>query len=413
MKKYLRKLSVMTLAILIVCCFAGCGDRAPQAPENVTAAYDGNGNVIVSWDRVENAAEYKVYFDGEFVGRAEDSKCVIADVEEGKSYNIEVVAVAYDKKERKISSEAGESSLEIPIMVGSMNSIQAIPRGSHFYLKWEDIAGATSYEIKLAEDATAASFSDSQAWINNVQDGQQFHLFIRPVRNVGSYTYYGEWGQYDITFPAYEYDKIPFEDAIDLDLERLKLWAKTNGYQIKVTEQDGVTTANVSCKDENNAGAVNNAGRVLGSTLAGLLDGVTGSIGETYNEDFTDANNLVGALMAAGGVDEYVEEKTDDATVAGIASGVVSGMKTLVSDADIHYIYRYSNTTDAAFLCEFTMLHSGNESYLQERYGSYETDADGFYHFVTTAGVPILVGTDIRTSNYSRYNYVAVCHQNR
>lgn len=414
MKKYLRKLPIIVLAVLMICGFAGCGSMGfhVETPKNVTAAYDGNGNVTVSWDQVENVAEYEIYFDGELVDTKQDSECVIADVEEGRSYDIEVVAIAFNKKERKFSSEAAESSLEIPIMVGSMNSIQAIPKGSYFHLKWEDIAGATSYEIKLAEDDTATSISAGQAWIHNVQDGEQFHLYIRPVRNVGKYTYYGEWGQYDITFPAYKYDQISFEDAIDLDLDRLKLWAETNGYQIKVTEKDGATIANVSCKDENNAGIINNAGRVLGSTLAGLLDGVTGSIGETYNEDFSDANNLVGALVAAGGVDEYVEEKKDDAAVAGLASGVVSGLKALNSDADIHYIYQYSNTADAAIFCESYMLNSGNESYLQDRYGSYETDANGFYHFVTAAGVPILVGTDIFTSNYSSYNYVAVCHQN-
>ena len=403
MKKYLRKLSVVIFTVLMVCSCVACGSIKLEVPQNVDATYDGNGNVYVSWDEVENATQYEVYFDGDLVWTGEETKYKVNNVEEGKTHTVKVIATAF-KKDEKFSSEAAECNLDIPIMLGELNTIRTVPNGSRLYLYWDDIEGASFYEAKLSEDGEIFSLTDSNGIINDMQDGQQLDVYIRPVRRVGNYIYSRDWSKFELLFPTYQYDQLPYEYAIDLDLERLKYWAKTNGYKVDVTEADGITFADVHFKDVNNAGFANGLGRFLGSVLGGFLTGVADSAQETYNSDFSDIDSMVGAFVGAGGVEKYTDEKEEEFKIAGKAGAVAYGLTSLLTDTDIHYVYRYCDTRESAVLCESYMLNMNNESYFENRYQNFEKGADGYYHLQTSTNYPIRIYTGVKFVENFDYN---------
>lgn len=413
MKKYLRKLSFVMLVVLIACSFVACGNSAInlEKPQNVDATYDGNGNAYVSWGAVENATQYEVYFDGKLVGTGKETKCKVNNVEEGKSHTIKVIATAF-KKDEKFSSEVAECNLDIPIMLGKLDTIRNVPNGSRFYLDWDDIEGASFYEVKLSEDGEIVSLTDSYVYINEMKDGQQLDVYIRPVRKIGNYIYNEDWSRFELSFPTYQYDKLPYEYAIDLDLERLKYWAKSRGYEVDVTKSDGITFADVHFKDGNNSGLAKGLGRFLGSLIEGYLTAAAGSAQQTYNSDFSDIDNMVSAFVGAGGIENYVEEKEKEIQTAGKAGAVAYGLTSLLTDTDIHYVYRYCDTRESAVLCESYMLNMNNESYFENRYKNCEKGADGYYHLQTSTDYPIRIYTGVKFIENFDYNVTVIGYDN-
>lgn len=409
MKRYLRKLMVMMAVVCMLCSFTGCSHTIKlDAPTNITSAYDGNGNAIVSWDNVENASGYDIYMDGGYLDTIEDSNCEITNVEEGKTHSIEVMAIAFNKKEEKFTSEPAQSNLDIPVMLDNLKLINIKQDGSFLYLYWDKVKGATSYEMKISEDGEAEQFDENARYISNMQDGQQLSIYIRTVRNVGTYIYYGDWGRYDISFPAYEYSSLGFESAICLDIDRLKLWAKKRGYSVRIIEEDGVTFADVHYEDKNNSGFTKGLGRLVNSVIEGFLTGAVDSAGQTYNSDFADISSTIEAFSKSGGVKGYASEKKEELKNAGTAGAFVYGLNSLLTDSDIHYVYRYVDTKKAATLCESYMFYSHNESYLQNRYKDLEKSSDGLYHYITSTNVPVCVYAGVNYIDNFKYNVTIV-----
>ncbi|MDD6202351.1 MAG: hypothetical protein PUB13_05340 [Lachnospiraceae bacterium] len=371
-------------------------------PENVIASYDGNGNVFVEWSEVEKAQYYEIAA-GDITYENDDNSFSFSDVEEGYSYEIVVRAVA-EKRGKKYYSDWTSCTIDVPIMLGNIGEVTSSIRGSYIFLDWDDVDGATSYEIRIYDDGENFPLSSSFAQITDSLDGEQVEAYIRSVRNVGSYTYYSDWVLKEIEYPQYDYANIFYEDAIDLDLERLKLFAKAKGLTVDIEEKEGIVFADLHCSDPNNSGLANGFARVVGSAIGGLLVGATDSASDTINDDFAEIDSMVNAFVESGGVKEYAEDKKEEIKNAGTAGAIVYGLKALFMDTDIHYVYRYSDINSSATVCEMYMIYVGNENYLTNRYGSYEKAEDGLYHFTTPNGNKISIYTKVARKNNSSYN---------
>lgn len=380
-----------------------------NSPANVSASYDDKGNVTVTWDNVEKATEYEIS-DGHSDYTSQSNSLTISDVEEGKTYDIRVIAVA-SRRNKKFYSEPGLFTLDIPVKLGKLSTINTTISGSNYYLGWSKVDGASSYEIRLGADGKVYSLNSESAKIDNMVDGQNLETYIRSVRKVGSHTYYSEWSLFNLAYPLYEYDKMPFEYAMDLNLERLKIWAANNGYKIDIESKEGVTFADVHYKDSANSGFANGVGRLIGSMLGGYLVGTMEEAQDTYESDFSEIDATIGAFVEAGGVKEYANGKSDDFKVAGQVGALYYGLQSLFLDTDVHMIYRYNDVTDSAIVCELYMLNVNHENYHANRYKDFTPGADNLYHFNTINNNKLKVFTKVQYIDGYSYNVSIVGYE--
>lgn len=148
------------------------------------------------------------------------------------------------------------------------------------------------------------------------------------------------------------------------------------------------------------------------SVLGGFLTGVADSALETYNSDFSDIDSMVSAFVGAGGVENYTDEKKEEFKIAGKAGAVAYGFTSLLTDTDIHYVYRYCDTRESAVLCESYMLNMNNESYFENRYQNFEKEADGYYHLQTSTNNPIRIYTGVKFVENFDYNVTVIGYDN-
>lgn len=380
-----------------------------KTPSNVSASYDDKGNMTVNWDIVEKATEYEIS-DGTSDYTSESNSLVISDVEEGKTYDIKVIAVA-TRRNKKFYSEPGTYTLQIPVKLGTLSTINTTISGSNYYLSWNPVEGASSYELKLGLDGQVYPLNSGWAKIENMQDGQNLETYIRNVRKVGSHTYYSDWSLFNLPFPAYEYGDLAYEYALDLDLERLKFWAQSRGYKIDIEEKEGLTFADIHYKDSANSGFANGLGRFIGGFLGGYLVGTVEEAEDTYESDFSEIDATIGAFVEAGGVKEYANSKADDFKVAGQVGALYYGLKSLFLDTDVHMIFRYNDITDSALVCELYMLNINHESYYKDRYANCEKAQDNFYHFKTLNNRGIKVFTTVESIGDYNYNVSVIGYE--
>lgn len=373
-----------------------------KAPENVMATYDGAGNLKVNWNPVDKASEYEVTIS-EYAASTKENALVFNDAEEGVEYKIAVRAVAA-RRSKKFYSDWTTITYNIDLTLDNVQTINYWTNGSYLEMNWSEAKGATSYEVKLSEAGTVYPLDQASTRITSLQDGEPVSVYLRTVRKVGSHTYNGDWSLFNLSFASYDYSSLPYEYAMDLDLERLKVWAAARGYKIDIEQKDDFVFADVHVKDSENSGFANGLGRFIGGFLGGYVVGVTDSIDSTYQEDFSDVESMVGALVEAGGVKEYATEKKDDAVASGKSGALVYGLKSLLIDTDIHYVYRYNDVYKAPVVCEMYMLNPGHQDYFERRYSDYTPDSDGLIHLTTTTNNELVAYNTVKFIDVASYN---------
>lgn len=116
MDKKVRRICLLSIAVVIFACLSSaCGENPVRLDTPCNFVFE---NRIVSWDKVENAVKYAVFFEGKEY-EVQDNKFNTLDVTiEEKEYAIEVIAVGDEKD--YVDSEWGTFNFEItaPIEYG-------------------------------------------------------------------------------------------------------------------------------------------------------------------------------------------------------------------------------------------------------------------------------------------------------
>ncbi len=380
MKRIVRVL-FLAVTLLLAC---GCGKPEPislEAPTKINLTYNGSGAVMSVWDEVENAEYYEYRLNG-------TEKTIPAailtttGVKEGETFKIEVRAVA-TRKEEVFYSDWTVGTLEVPLMLGKIENFRYQLNGDYVDMNWDKTNGASGYQIKYREDGDPIDLTNPKRGIKDLKDGAQYSVYLRPVRTLNGDVYYGDWEIFTVDYPAFDYANMRYEEVMDLDMDRAKKWAQARGYTVEVSTENGVTYVDVSKEDKANSGFKNGLLRTLGGLASGFLEGFLQSAEDTVDEELSDYKRLTAEIFVAGGIDDYANEKVEDAESSGKVSALLSGVNAIFLDTKIHYIYHYDDVEMAPVGCEVFMLVHGNESYPANYFKNCKQTDDGFYHFGT------------------------------
>lgn len=143
--------------------------KTALATPTVTATVDVN-KVTVSWEAVDNAANYTVTFDGKETTTA-DYEVVFEDLKYDTAYTVSVVANPADDSELYYSSEAGTASVttgaDPRVVLGTPELVAGAITESSITVSWEAVANASGYVVtkngektNLEADVTTYTFEN-------------------------------------------------------------------------------------------------------------------------------------------------------------------------------------------------------------------------------------------------------------
>ena len=119
------------------------GTNAPQAPGNLKAEVDST-KVTLTWDRIDNATSYEVNADGAIIDTGEETICVHTNLEPNTEHKYKARAVNGDGK-----SQWSEEQTITTYLLDTPKNVQVNPESRKITLHWDEVTGATSYEVKI------------------------------------------------------------------------------------------------------------------------------------------------------------------------------------------------------------------------------------------------------------------------
>ena len=127
------------------------GTNAPQTPGNLNAEADST-KVTLTWDAVANATSYEVNADGTIIDTGEETICVHTNLEPNTEHKYKVRAVNGDGK-----SQWSEEQTITTYLLETPKNVQVNPESREITLHWDEVAGATSYEVKINAEQTVTT----------------------------------------------------------------------------------------------------------------------------------------------------------------------------------------------------------------------------------------------------------------
>ena len=124
------------------------GTNAPQTPGNLKAEADST-KVTLTWDAVANATSYEVNADGTIIDTGEETICVHTNLEPNTEHKYKVRAVNGDGK-----SQWSEEQTITTYLLETPKNVQVNPESRKITLHWDEVAGATRYEVKINAEQT-------------------------------------------------------------------------------------------------------------------------------------------------------------------------------------------------------------------------------------------------------------------
>ncbi len=131
---------------------------APDAPQNLVATATSHETIELTWNAVNDATRYKVYKDGNLIAQyVYNPSYTVNSLTQATTYCFTVVAVNNEDIESVESNEACATT-DITIPSAPQNLVaDATPYSAT--LRWDAVAGATSYNIYLLDEVIGTTTS--------------------------------------------------------------------------------------------------------------------------------------------------------------------------------------------------------------------------------------------------------------
>lgn len=176
-----------------------------DAPANLQASGAGN-TVKLSWDSVEGATGYEVEVQdpttGEYtlLGTARETSYLHEGLEYDASYIYRVRAVRQRQRDMaaySVYTGSVEARTEVPVLEGASLTV-ASTAWNQIQLAWQAADASAGYEIeRKADNGTYVKIADIQAgtasYMDTVEPGVLYTYRIRPVKQLGSQMFYGDY----------------------------------------------------------------------------------------------------------------------------------------------------------------------------------------------------------------------------
>ena len=176
-----------------------------DAPANLQASGAGN-TVKLSWDSVEGATGYEVEVQdpttGEYtlLGTARETSYLHESLEYDASYIYRVRAVRQRQRDMaaySVYTGSVEARTEVPVLEGVSLTV-ASAAWNQIQLAWQAADASAGYEIeRKADNGTYVKIADIQAgtasYMDTVEPGVLYTYRIRPVKQLGSQMFYGDY----------------------------------------------------------------------------------------------------------------------------------------------------------------------------------------------------------------------------
>lgn len=176
-----------------------------DAPANLQASGAGN-TVKLSWDSVEGATGYEVEVQdpttGEYtlLGTARETSYLHEGLEYDASYIYRVRAVRQRQRDMaaySVYTGSVEARTEVPVLEGASLTV-ASAAWNQVRLSWQTSDASAGYEIeRKADNGAYVKIADIQAgtasYMDTVEPGVFYTYRIRPVKQLGSQMFYGDY----------------------------------------------------------------------------------------------------------------------------------------------------------------------------------------------------------------------------
>lgn len=176
-----------------------------DAPANLQASGAGN-TVKLSWDSVEGATGYEVEVQdpttGEYtlLGTARETSYLHEGLEYDASYIYRVRAVRQRQRDMaaySVYTGSVEARTEVPVLEGPSLTV-ASAAWNQVRLSWQTSDASAGYEIeRKADNGAYVKIADIQAgtasYMDTVEPGVFYTYRIRPVKQLGSQMFYGDY----------------------------------------------------------------------------------------------------------------------------------------------------------------------------------------------------------------------------
>ena len=351
-------------------------NKPVAAPSDVQFEYSkADKNVRFFWTACDNAVKYEVS-NGSVTTEFTKPECYLNDVEEGMGGSLFIRSVGADG----VMSEWTQADYFIEVHLDAPAKVYMTPDGGRMYLYWDQVDGATGYEVNFYEaDGSTTPLTITypyRSFRSPIVDGTQKRFDIRSVKTVNNQNYYSDWQSFNYTDPTFKDLKdYNFYESCTLDFDRLKKWAKAKGYTFKSTVDGDYTFVEISFKDDVNSKFWAKIKRAVGDAFKAAIRGYEEGINlenavEAFSEsekkwktDFFDKLNAIAEKDA---------EK----------SGLFAGIKSFATPRTVNCYYRFSNTNTAPDGCEVALDKKNRKTYATDFAAQHKPDSNGIYTFV-------------------------------
>ena len=390
-----------------------------DAPANLQASGAGNA-VELSWDSVEGATGYEVEVQdpatGEYtlLGTAMETSYLHEGLEYDASYTYRVRAVR--QKQRDMAAYSGytgavEAQTEVPILEAV--SLTAVSETwNQVQLTWQVTDASTGYEIeRKADNGAYAKIADIQAgtasYTDTVEPGITYTYRIRPVKQLGSQTFYGDYS-----------GEQPIQTALDTpsavsvsasDMQSLSVsWSAVegaNGYEVYRSSSSGsgyTLVANLS------GGEVQyrDTGLTIESTYYYQVRAYRTAAGKTVYSGYSSVGSGTVKLSQVTGL--YVQmTKYNTLQLSWNASGDAKTYEVYYSTSPDSGYKRATSTKKTTY--KFTKAKCGQTYYFKVR--TYEKIGKVKYYSdycAAVSGRTVLTGTPTVYVSKTKYNSVTI-----
>ena len=152
----------------------------PQDTPTGLQINNGNGQVILSWQSVPDAASYKVYRDGDLLINTTSTSYTDTNVINGQTYTYTITAVNNDGESPPSAPITGEPFANVP----ASPSVTVTNGNQEVALQWQPVPNATSYNVYrdgiLIDSTTSTSFTQT-----DLTNGQTYTYTITAVNADG------------------------------------------------------------------------------------------------------------------------------------------------------------------------------------------------------------------------------------
>ena len=390
-----------------------------DAPANLQASGAGNA-VELSWDSVEGATGYEVEVQdavtGEYtlLGTARETSYLHEGLEYDASYTYRVRAVR--QKQRDAAAYSGytgvvEARTEVPVLEAV--SLTAVSEAwNQVQLTWQAADASAGYEIeRKADNGAYAKIADIRAgtasYTDTVEPGITYTYRIRPVKQLGSQTFYGDYSGEQSVQTALDTPSAVSVSASDMQSLAVSWDAVegANGYEVYRSSSSGngyTLVANLS------GGEVQyrDTGLTIESTYYYQIRAYRTAAGKTVYSGYSSAGSGTVKLSQVTGL--YVQmTKYNTLQLSWNASG----------DAKTYEVY-YSTSPDSGYkkakttkstTYKFTKAKCGQTYYFKIR--TYEKIGKVKYYSdycAAVSGRTVLTGTPTVYVSKTKYNSVTI-----